>query len=164
MYYRITVQTYAPPALWWLSDPLGSLPTVEQWLLHVRVFPPERLRVFSSDCCEALDEQLRRANQGLESTSAPATRFLPDRTNTRPVRVSNAAPPPAETGHAVPLLQASSQHQVLTTPVEQRRAVLEQGVGGDHDQVYRFRMRLGGRMVRTCTSSRRSGTRRPSRA
>jgi hypothetical protein len=141
MYYRIAVQTYAPPTLRWQSDPLGSLPAVAQWLMHVRIFPPERLSVFSSDWPEGLDEQLRLANEGLESFALPATRFLLERTSVLPVCTPDARlPPAAEAGHAATAQPASSYQPLLITPLEQRRDALERGAGGDHDQPYRFSM------------------------
>jgi hypothetical protein len=141
MYYRIAVQTYAPPTLRWQSDPLCSLPAVAQWLMHVRIFPPERLSVFSSDWPEGLDEQLRLANEGMESFSVPATRFLPERTSVLPVRAPVALlPPAAEAGHAATAQPASCYQPLLISPMEQRRDALERGAGGDHDQPYRFSM------------------------
>ena len=141
MYYRIAVQTYAPPTLRWQSDPLCSLPAVVQWLMHVRIFPPERLSVFSSDWPEGLDEALRLANEGLASISVPAARFLSERTSALPVCTPEALQPPAaEADHAATAQPASYYQPLLITPLEQRRDVLERGAGGDHDQPYRFSM------------------------
>jgi len=76
MYYRVAIQVDAQPAWKWQSTALSSLNIVLQWLQIYRAFPQERLRIFSSSSREGLNEQLVRENQGLASTSVPATQFL----------------------------------------------------------------------------------------
>jgi len=58
---------------------LSSLNILFHWLQYYRVLPHDRLRIFSSSSQEALNEQLVRENQGLLSTSVPATQFLQER-------------------------------------------------------------------------------------
>jgi len=78
MYYRIAIQQDTSPRWRWRSDRLRSLSTVVRWLQYFSCFPRERLRVFNSASPQELDEQLRRANQGLppcgrqQRTSVPA--------------------------------------------------------------------------------------------
>src|SRR6266700_4240523 len=79
MYYRVAIQTGQPSTWQWKSTPLSSLNTLLQWLQFYRAFPHDRLRLFSSCSRETLNEQLVRENQGLESTSVPATQFLQER-------------------------------------------------------------------------------------
>src|SRR5258708_10379277 len=76
MYYRVAIQVDAQPPWKWQSTALSSLNIVLQWLQVYRAFPQERLRIFSSSSREALNEQLTHENQGLASTSVPATQFL----------------------------------------------------------------------------------------
>ena len=76
MYYRVAIQVQAAPPWKWQSTALSSLNSVLQWLQVYRAFPQERLRIFSSPSREELNERLARENQGLSSTSAPATQFL----------------------------------------------------------------------------------------
>ena len=141
MYFRIAVQMYAPPTLRWKSDTLCSLPSVVEWLRYFRVFPPERLRVFSSPERELLDEQLQRANEGFESTSVPATHFAPARARALssgvPAAVA-ARPPSAEAGHAASAQPPSYRQPPMATPLDLRRDALERGSGGDCDTSYRF--------------------------
>jgi hypothetical protein len=73
MYYRVAIQGDAQPPRKWQSTALSSLNILLQWLQFYRAFPHERLRIFSSPSREELNEQLARENQGLESTSVPAT-------------------------------------------------------------------------------------------
>src|SRR5215469_1996185 len=59
------------------NQPCGvSLNSVLLWLHFYRTFPPERLLIFSYTERVELNEQLARENQGLSSTSVPATQFL----------------------------------------------------------------------------------------
>ena len=139
MYYRIAVQTSASPTLRWQSDPLCSVPMVINWLLYFRVFPPERLRVFSSDCREGLDEQLRRANQGWASTSVLATHYVPKRANTpRASATEGARSPSAKEGYELHALAEHGHRPPQASTLDQRREALEYGDGGDHDLPYRF--------------------------
>jgi hypothetical protein len=143
MYFRIAVQTFALPALRWQSDTLCSLPSVVEWLRYFRVFPPERLRVFSSPERELLDEQLRRAHEGFESASVPATRFMPARASAPssgvPASVA-ARPPSAEAGRTASAQPPSYRQPLMATPLDLRRDALERGPGGDADCSYRFRL------------------------
>ena len=139
MYYRVAMQTGTSPNWRWRSDPLCSLPTVVRWLMHFRIFAPERLCIFSSPTCEALDEQLRRAIEGSESSSVPATHFVPQPASTLTVCApATVRPGAAEAGHAGSPLPVSYHQPLASNPLEQRREALEHGAGGDRDQPYRF--------------------------
>lgn len=77
MYYRIAIQSGTLPSWRWTSTALSSLNAAVQWLLFYQALPRDRLRVFSSAAREKLDEQLRRENEGLASTSVPAMQLVP---------------------------------------------------------------------------------------
>ena len=141
MYYRVAIQVDAQPTWKWQSTALSSLNIVLQWLQVYRAFPQERLRIFSSSSREALNEQLMRENQGLLSTSVPATQFLQARgiTPQGAVREAGAGESPAH-GRTT-----SIPAQISPTPDERgmselykRREELEHGAGGDHDLPYQF--------------------------
>ena len=68
---------------------------VVKWLLYFRLFPPERLRIFSPDYREGLEEQLQRANQGLASTSVLVTHYMPERANTPHASATEGARSPS---------------------------------------------------------------------
>jgi hypothetical protein len=139
MNYRVALQSGTSPNWCWRSSPLCSLLTVVRWLMRFRIFAPERLCVFSSPTCEALDEQLRRAIEEPESSSVPATHFVPQPVSPPTVCApATVRPPAAETGHTVPLLPASYQQPLVSNLLDQRREALEYGAGGDRDQPYRF--------------------------
>jgi len=146
MYYRVAMQRQAdqpdgPPSWQWRSTALSSLNSLLQWLQVYRAFPHERLRIFSSSSRETLNEQLVRENQGLSSTSVPATQFLQARgiTPRGAVREAGAGGSqaygrttsiPAETS---PTLDESGLSELY-----KRREELERGAGGDHDLPYQF--------------------------
>jgi hypothetical protein len=141
MYYRVAIQVDASPTWQWKSTALSSLNILFHWLQYYRVFPHDRLRIFSSPSQETLKEQLVRENQGLGSFSIPVTRFLQERgiapkeegrqtavggmrTNERPVPFATETSP--------------SQVESSASPLDKRREELERGAGGDHDLPYRF--------------------------
>jgi hypothetical protein len=60
---------------------LGSLNTLINWLLYYYPIPRERLLIFKSTSPEELDEQLQRKNDGLPSSSRPATEYVPEQSH-----------------------------------------------------------------------------------
>jgi hypothetical protein len=85
MYYRVAIQRDRPPNWQWESTTLGSLNTLINWLLFYYPIPRERLLIFKSPSPEELDEQLQRKNDGLPSSSRPATEYVPEQShNTLP--------------------------------------------------------------------------------
>lgn len=77
MYYRVAIQTDRTPNWQWESTTLGSLNTLINWLLFYYPIPRERLLIFTSPSPEGLDGQLQRKNDGLPSSSSPATEYVP---------------------------------------------------------------------------------------
>src|SRR5215469_6646484 len=141
MFYRVAIQRDAAPPWKWQSTALSSLNSVLQWLQVYRAFPQERLRIFSSSSQEALNEQLVRENQGLASTSVPATHFLQERgiTPRGAVREAGAGGSPAhERTTSIPAPTSISPDENCLSPLDKRREALEHGAGGDHDRPYRF--------------------------
>jgi hypothetical protein len=146
MYYRVAFyqsanQAHPSPAWQWQSTALSSLNSLLQWLQVYRVFPPERLRIFSSSSREALNEQLVRENQGLTSTSVPAPQFLQARgiTPRGAAREAGAGGAPAHKHTAfIPAKPSPSPDESGMSPLDKRREELEHGAGGDHDLPYRF--------------------------
>jgi hypothetical protein len=141
MYYRVAIQVDAQPPWKWQSTALSSLNIVLQWLQVYRAFPQERLRIFSSSSREALNEQLVRENQGLSSTSVPATQFLQARgiTPRGAVREAGAGGSPAhERTTSIPAQTGGTAGASCMSPLDKRREELEYGAGGDHDLPYRF--------------------------
>ena len=143
MYYRVAIQVDAQPPWKWQSTALSSLNSVLQWLQVYRAFPQERLRIFSSSSREALNEQLVRENQGLASTSVPATEFLQARgiTPRGAVRKAGAGGSPAQTHErttSIPAQTSPTLDERGMSPLDKRREELERGAGGDHDLPYRF--------------------------
>jgi hypothetical protein len=141
MYYRVAIQVDTSPTWKWKSTALSSLNILLQWLQYYRVLPRDRLRIFSSRSQEDLNEQLVHENQGLGSSSVPATQFLQERriapremgdqvsagetlTNERTACISSVSKP--------------SQGESGRSPLDRRREELERGPGGDHDLSYRF--------------------------
>jgi hypothetical protein len=141
MYYRVAIQVDAQPAWKWQSTALSSLNIVLQWLQVYRAFPQERLRIFSSSSREALNEQLVRENQGLESTSLPATQFLQARGITPRGAVEEACARGSrahEHTAFIPAKPSPSPDESGMSSLDKRREELERGAGGDHDLPYRF--------------------------
>ena len=141
MYYRVAIQVDAQSTWKWKSTALSSLNILFHWLQFYRVLPHDRLRIFSSSSQEALNEQLVRENQGLLSTSVPATQFLQER-RVAPREVGGQASAGgtranermAPTAAVIELSLAES----ITSPLDKRREELERGAGGDHNIPYRF--------------------------
>jgi len=141
MYYRVAIQVDPSPTWQWKSTALSSLSIVLQWLQFYRAFPHDRLRIFSSSSREALNEQLVRENQGLESTSLPATQFLQERgfTPRRAVREASTGGSRAnERTTSIPAETSPSSYERCMSSLEKRREELERGAGGDHDLPYWF--------------------------
>jgi len=142
MYYRVAIQVDdAQPTWQWKSTALSSLNILLQWLQFYRAFPREHLRIFSSSSREALNEQLVRENQGLASTSAPATQFLQERgiTPRGVVRGASTGETRAnECTASVATVTEPSQGGSSRSPLDKRREDFERGAGGDHDCPYRF--------------------------
>ena len=86
--------------------------------------PNDRSRIFSSSSREALSEQLVHENQGLASTSVPATPFLQERV---------IAPRGNEQTASMAAESRLSPDESSRSPPEKGREELERGAGGDHD-------------------------------
>jgi hypothetical protein len=141
MYYRVAIQGDAPPPWKWQSTALSSLNSLLQWLQVYRAFPQERLRIFSSSSREALNEQLVRENQGLSSTSVPATQFLQERRITPQGAMRGAATCGSRANErttSIPAETLPSPDASCMSLLDKRRDELERGAGGDHDLPYRF--------------------------
>jgi hypothetical protein len=141
MYYRVAIQVHSSPTWQWKSTALNSLNILLQWLQFYRAFPRERLRIFSSSSREELNEQILRENQGLGSTSVPATQFLQERgiTPRGAVREASAGETRAnERTASVAAVTEPSPYQSSRSLLDKRREELEHGAGGDHDLPYRF--------------------------
>ena len=141
MFYRVAIQVDAQPPWKWQSTVLSGLSSLLQWLQVYRAFPQERLRIFSSSSREALIEPLLRENQGLSSTSVPATQFLQARgfTPRGAARQAGAGGSPApEQTASIPAQTSPTLDERGISPLDKRREELERGAGGDHDLPYRF--------------------------
>jgi hypothetical protein len=141
MYYRVAIQGDAQPPWKWQSTALSSLGSLLQWLQVYRAFPQERLRIFSSPSRKALNEQLARENQGLSSTSVPATQFLQARGITPRGAVRETGAGGARANGRTPSIPAETSgtpSESCMSPLEKRREELECGAGGDHDLPYQF--------------------------
>jgi hypothetical protein len=157
MYYRIAIQTAQSSNWQWQSTPLNSLGALLRWLQFYRIFPRDRLRIFSSCERQQLHAQLAALNQGRLSTSVTATQFLqerriqpPERTREAPSR-EEAADRRWQPSMMEAIAFRNSYAQVETnvpgneaapgvgsSAVERSRETLESGEGGDHDVAYRF--------------------------
>jgi hypothetical protein len=151
MYYRVAIQVDQVPHWQWKSTPLSSLDALFQWLRLYRALPQDHLRVFSCSSREEMNEQLVRANQGLESASVTAAQFLQERMISSPevawgataygTRGNERATSIAVITELLPG-ESSKQAQPMdergVSFLEQRRGELERGAGGDHDCTYRF--------------------------
>ncbi len=153
MYYRVAIQRGQSPTWQWKSTVLSSLESLFDLLRLYRHFlAPDHLRVFSSYSCEGLDEQLVRENQGLESTSMTAARFLQEERficshglttagstqqtveyqKTAAVDIATQSPSNASR------LQGHTPDAGSMSPLERKRLEVEGGTGGDHDRPYTF--------------------------
>jgi hypothetical protein len=151
MYYRVAIRVDASSTWRWKSTALSELSVVFQWLRFYHALPQDRLRVFSACSREGMNEQLVRVNQGLESTSVTAAQFLKER------MIGSSAVAWGTTAHRTQGNERMTSIAVVTEPqqgesdrkawplaergvsfLEQRRAELERGAGGDHDLPYRF--------------------------
>ena len=155
MYYRIAIRVDASPTWKWKSTALSSLNTLFHWLQCYRVLPHDRLRIFSSSSQEELNEQLVRENQGLLSTSVPATQFLQER-GIAPREVggqasaggtrANERTAPIAAVTEPEFCQSNKGGNDLDgkgmSSLERRRLELESGAGADHDVSYIFLLPL----------------------
>ncbi len=139
MYYRIAMYIGQSSSWHWQSTPLSPLNAVLRWLQFYRVFPHDRLRIFTSCSLEELNKQLAQENQGLASTSVTATQFLQERMlapqgNEQTSSIAVVTEPE--------LRQSSGGGNVLDgggmSSLERRRLELESGAGADHDVPYCF--------------------------
>ena len=148
MYYRVAIQGDSQPPWQWKSSTLSELSALFQFLRRYRALGLSRLRVFSSLSPEEMNEQLVRMNQGLESTSVTAARFLQERLIGSPEMAWRTSTHGNEPTTSIadltePSLDESSKRgNALNgrgmSPMEKRRQELESGEGGDHDIPYRF--------------------------
>ena len=141
MYYRVAIQVDASPSWKWKSAVLSSLNTLFHWLEYYRVLPQDRLRIFTSCSLEELNEQLVRENQGLGSTSVPATQFLQERRIAPQGALREAEACGTRANEPAASIDALTEHspgESSASPLEKRREELERGAGGDHDLPYRF--------------------------
>jgi hypothetical protein len=95
---------------------------VFHWLRLYRTFPLDRMRIFSCEAQEELNDQLGRENRGLGSGSVTAAQFLQEGSIGSQEAVWKA------------LVMVGSGAGFL----EKRRVELECGAGGDHDLPYQF--------------------------
>jgi hypothetical protein len=141
MYYRVAIQVDTSPTWKWKSTALSSLNILFHWLQYYRVFPHDRLRIFSSSSQDDLNKQLVRENQGLLSTSVPAIQFLQER-GLAPKKVGGQAA--AGRTRAIKRTDSFTAITELSLPVgsasslNKQREELEQGEGGDCGLPYRF--------------------------
>ena len=143
MYYRVAIQVKASPTWQWKSTALNSQSSLWRWLQFYRLFPRERLRIFSSPSREELNEQLARENQGLRSLSVPAAQFLQERgMASREVGGQAAGGTLANEQGASAALSELSLSVSGASPLDKRREDLECGAGGDYDTPYQFALPL----------------------
>jgi len=86
-------------------------------------------------------DRVNEQNQGLGSTSVPATQFLQERgiTPRGAVREASAGETRAnERTASVATVTEPSPYQSSRSLLDKRREELEHGAGGDHDLPYRF--------------------------
>ena len=149
MYYRVAIQVKASTPWQWKSTALNSQSILLRWLQFYRLFPRERLRIFSSPSREGLDEQLVRENQGLRSFSVPAAQFLQERGMAPREVGGQAATGEAQANEqgASAALSELSPSASGASPLDKRRKDLERGAGGDDDTPYQFALPLSIRQV-----------------
>ena len=151
MYYRVAIQRDDLLPWQWKSTMLSSLSALLQFLRLYGALPHDRLRVFSSSSREDLEEQIVQENKGLGSNSVTAAQFLQERmirfsepacetpecvseANQQRVAIAVATPPSSSRGDSgVNILDGDGM-----STLERRRLQLELGVGGDHDELYKF--------------------------
>ncbi len=151
MYFRVAIQVEPSPLWQWKSTVLSSLDALFQFLRLYRALPQDRLRVFSCSSCEEMNEQLRRENKGVSSTSVTVAQFLQERTiGSREVvwRASARGTQGDERRTPIALVtelslnESSGEAQILdekgVSSLEKRRGELERGARGDHDLPYTF--------------------------
>jgi hypothetical protein len=148
MYYRVAIQGDSQPPWQWKSTTLSELSALFQFLRRYRALGLNRLRVFSSLSPEEMNEQLVRMNQGLESTSVTAARFLQERLIGSPETAWRTSTHGNERTTSIAVLTelelresrkgGNAREGRDMNPLEKRREELEPGVGGDHDIPYRF--------------------------
>lgn len=147
VFYRVAIQAISPQGWRWKSTILSSLDTLFHFLRLYQGSPQNHLRVFSSSFREGLNEQLIRENNGLESNSVTAARFLQERMLCVPETVNEVAG--ADQVVAFPALttctwlsessnEANDLDKMGMSFIDMRRIELEFGVGGDHDCSYTF--------------------------
>ena len=155
MYYRLARRSKTSPDWHWTSTILSSLGTVLQLLRLYQALPRDRLLVCSAPSREHLNEMLRRVNADLESGAVTATQFLQERLIYPSVGVQQTSSWErqeqrestfvAVATHALwtkdgPAVMTSEETRAPA--LEQRRKVMEEGAGGDHDAPYAFALPL----------------------
>ena len=75
MYYRVAIRQNTSTTWQWKSTTISSLTALFQFLRRYDKLAQDRLRVFSSQCIEEMDEQLARENNGFGSCSVTAAQF-----------------------------------------------------------------------------------------
>ena len=143
MYYRVAWKSNQSPVWKWKSTKLTSLGALFGFLRMYSPVVHDRLRVFSSSSLEDLEQMLMGENKGWESTSVTAEEFLRERRIHTQEKIQRGAV--AVTTR--PLVDESiSVEQSLDkwngSVLERKRAEIESGVGGDHDQQYTFSLPL----------------------
>jgi hypothetical protein len=141
MYYRVAIQVEAQPAWKWQSTVRSIAGEPVAVAAGLSGFSARALRIFSSSLREALHEQFVRENQGLASTSVPATQFLQARGITPRGAVGEAGAGGARAHDQKAFLPAKtspSPDERGMSPLDKRREELERGAGGDHDLPYHF--------------------------
>ena len=165
MYYRVAIQVNASNTWKWKSSVLRSLDTVFGFLRLYKALPKDRLRVFTSASREDLDDMLARENSGQAIPSVTAEQFLREHMmqnqetehqileRTEQVEYENqetTLPPSSAPSLANDKLQYESLYEmqgcVVATyrsginSLDSKRLELEDGVGGDHDVPYSFKL------------------------
>ena len=151
MYYRLAMRSKTSPDWQWKSTVLTSLDAVFRLLRLYQALPHDRLLVCSAPSRERLNEMLRRANDGLESSAVTAIQFLQERlihpslgtqsTSSWERQEKQESTSVAVATHALLAeggLAVMPSDEARGNALEQRRRAMEEGVGGDHDVSYAF--------------------------
>jgi hypothetical protein len=151
MYYRLAMRSKTSPDWHWKSTVLTSLEAVLRLLRLYQALPHDRLLVCSAPSRERLNEMLRRANDGLESSAVTAIQFLQERlihpslgtqsTSSWERQEKQESTSVAVATHALLAeggLAVMPSDEARGNALEQRRRAMEEGVGGDHDVSYAF--------------------------
>lgn len=151
MYYRVAIQVEPSPLWQWKSTVLSSLDALFQYLRLYRALPQDRLRVFFCSSREEMNEQIRRENKGVSSTSVTAAQFLQERMIGSREGVWGATAygtqlderrTPIALATELALSESRGEAQILhekgVSSLDKRRLEVELGVGGDHDVPYAF--------------------------